>query len=163
MLSSFQAFQASYKKVNGKWVVVGPPEQTWESSKVKKIEDIIKRHDETRLREEIRSRGPAKEWVNPAFIQKYTDHSEMEEILEKIQVDYPDIAERFTNHWECVLSHSPRYAIGQSEEGRTLYCLRISQGVKSQRKLLKPMVKYVANIHGDEAVGRELLIGLARL
>ena len=98
MLSSFQAFQASYKKVNGKWVVVGPPEQTWESSKVKKIEDIIKRNDEARLREEIRSRGPAKEWVNSAFIQKYTDHSEMEEILEKIQADYPDIAERSTNH-----------------------------------------------------------------
>ena len=28
--------------------------------------------------------------------------------------------------------------------------------------MLKPMVKYVANIHGDEVVGRELLIGLAR-
>ena len=30
------------------------------------------------------------------------------------------------------------------------------------RPLLVPMVKYVANIHGDECVGRELIIALAR-
>jgi hypothetical protein len=43
-----------------------------------------------------------------------------------------------------------------------LDCIHITQGVKEQRTFLKPMVKYVANIHGDEAVGRELIIGLAR-
>ena len=52
--------------------------------------------------------------------------------------------------------------MGHSEEGRNLLCMRISQGVRNQRTLLKPMVKYVANIHGDEAVGRELLLGLTR-
>ena len=55
-----------------------------------------------------------------------------------------------------------RYVIGLSEEGRNLDCIHITKGVKERRSLLKPMVKYVANIHGDEAVGRELLIGLAR-
>ena len=57
---------------------------------------------------------------------------------------------------------SARYTIGHSEEERDLICMRISQGVRNQRTLLKPMVKYVANIHGDEAVGREMLIGLSR-
>ena len=34
--------------------------------------------------------------------------------------------------------------------------------VRRPRPLLRPMVKLVANIHGDEVVGRELLIALAR-
>jgi hypothetical protein len=35
-------------------------------------------------------------------------------------------------------------------------------GTQRFRGLLVPMVKFVANIHGDECVGRELLIRLAR-
>ena len=34
--------------------------------------------------------------------------------------------------------------------------------VRRPRPMLRPMVKLVANIHGDEVVGRELLIALAR-
>ena len=61
-----------------------------------------------------------------------------------------------------VVISSARYKLGHSTEDRELLCMRISQGVRNQRTLLKPMVKYVANIHGDEAVGREMLIGLVR-
>jgi len=38
--------------------------------------------------------------------------------------------------------------------------LQISSSVSS-RPLGKPMVKYVANMHGDEAVGRQLMVYLA--
>ena len=54
-----------------------------------------------------------------------------------------------------------RYNIGHSEEGRHLWCIRISGNIQ-HRLLLTPSVKFVANIHGDEVVGRELLLGLAR-
>ena len=54
------------------------------------------------------------------------------------------------------------YSLGMSEEGRRLECIHIASNVKQSRPLLRPMVKYVANIHGDELLGRELLIALAR-
>ena len=72
-------------------------------------------------------------------------YDQMEEILEELELSYPDIAQR--------------YSIGLSEEGRQIWCIKISRDIKSPRQILKPMVKFVANIHGDETVGRELLIG----
>ena len=66
-----------------------------------------------------------------------------------------DICEKYSHIAE-------RYSIGLSTEGRQLWCVRISKDVTSPRQMLVPSVKYVANIHGDELVGRELLIGLAR-
>lgn len=53
------------------------------------------------------------------------------------------------------------HSLGQSLEGRDLIALEISKNVR-KRTLLKPMFKYVANMHGDETVGRELLIYLAQ-
>ena len=41
--------------------------------------------------------------------------------------------------------------------GRQLWVVKIS--TENQRSDLKPMVKYVANMHGNEVVGRELLLG----
>ena len=55
-----------------------------------------------------------------------------------------------------------RYSVGQSTEGRQILGVRITGDVRHAPRLLMPSVKLVANIHGDEKVGRELLIGLAR-
>ena len=54
------------------------------------------------------------------------------------------------------------YSLGTSEEGRRLECIHLSSNVRQVRPLLRPQVKFVANIHGDEVVGRELLLALAR-
>lgn len=52
-----------------------------------------------------------------------------------------------------------KYDIGTSTEGRSIPALRFA--TNQSRPLLRPMVKYVANMHGDEAVGRELMIALS--
>ena len=44
--------------------------------------------------------------------------------------------------------------------GRELWMIQISTDVNQERSQLKPMFKYVANMHGNEAVGRELLLSL---
>ena len=55
------------------------------------------------------------------------------------------------------------YSIGKSVEGRDLWVTRISKQVKyshgsrQKRQLLKPMVKIVANIHGNEVSRGELI------
>ncbi|KAK0076643.1 hypothetical protein PV325_005068 [Microctonus aethiopoides] len=49
------------------------------------------------------------------------------------------------------------YSIGQSVEGRELWVMVISSS-PYDHMVGKPDVKYVANIHGDEAVGRELML-----
>ena len=46
---------------------------------------------------------------------------------------------------------------GDSVEGRKLWVMKISTD-QNERSDLKPMVKYIANMHGNEVVGRELLL-----
>lgn len=77
----------------------------------------------------------------------YTHYDELQRLLRSLEQRYPRLAR--------VIS------IGKSVEGRDLLVLEISENV-GQRSLGEPMVKYVANMHGDEAVGRELLIILGQ-
>ncbi|XP_054714208.1 carboxypeptidase D-like [Uloborus diversus] len=49
------------------------------------------------------------------------------------------------------------YSVGKTIEKREMYVIRITSNVTA----IKPMFKYVANMHGNEAVGRELLLQLA--
>ncbi|KJH46367.1 zinc carboxypeptidase [Dictyocaulus viviparus] len=55
---------------------------------------------------------------------------------------------------------STLYKIGQSVEGRELVVIHFST-TPSDHVALKPEMKYVGNIHGNEPLGRELLIRLA--
>ncbi|XP_031840288.1 carboxypeptidase D svr [Nomia melanderi] len=77
----------------------------------------------------------------------YTHYEELKQLFSSLSEKYPNLARLFS--------------IGKSVEGRDLLVLEISENVR-ERKLGEPMVKYVANMHGDEAVGRELLVYLAQ-
>jgi len=52
--------------------------------------------------------------------------------------------------------------VGSSVKGKPIVALRVTSGAGERRGSLKPMFKYVANMHGDETVGRQLLIYLAQ-
>lgn len=86
--------------------------------------------------------------LDEGFVKpRYTHYEELKELFASLEKDYPKLAKV--------------HSIGKSVEGRELLALEISENVR-ERKLGEPMVKYVANMHGDEAVGRELLIYLSQ-
>ena len=81
-------------------------------------------------------------------LQKYSSNKNIFEDIVELSSKYYSIARPFT--------------IGTSTKGEELVGIRISKNVRKERKLLKPMVRFVGNIHGNEAVGREVLLHLSR-
>lgn len=77
----------------------------------------------------------------------YVGNENLGEKLSQLVRHYPDMAKL--------------HVVGRSLEGRDLYVLEIRKEVNQPRPLLQPMFKYVANMHGDEALGRQLMIYLA--
>lgn len=76
---------------------------------------------------------------------RYLTHDEMITWLQSIARRHPKIAKTFS--------------IGKSEQGRELLVLELSHSIeRGERDLLMPMVKLVGNIHGNEVVGRQLLL-----
>ena len=81
---------------------------------------------------------------------KYHDYEELTSELHNINEKWPALTKLYS------LSE-------KSVENRSIWVLQISTDVsKNERKELKPMVKYIGNIHGNEAVGRELLLHFAK-
>lgn len=65
--------------------------------------------------------------------------------------------------WQAAYPSRTRlFSLGKSVEGRELWCLEISPrpGIQSD---FRPNVKYIGNMHGDEVVGRELLMSFIEL
>lgn len=77
----------------------------------------------------------------------YRKYEDLVILFNKLQTSYPELAKV--------------YSIGKSVEGRQLLVIQITQGIK-QIHPERPAFKYVANMHGDESVGRELVIYLAQ-
>ncbi|XP_059211115.1 carboxypeptidase Z-like [Centropristis striata] len=85
----------------------------------------------------------------PANIMQFTYHStaQMISVLKKTEEQCSDIAKT--------------YSIGRSVEGRELLVIEFSNN-PGEHELLEPEMKYIGNIHGNEVLGRQLLIYLAQ-
>ena len=91
----------------------------------------------------------------------YTSQAGLESKLAALARDSPLLASTFS--------------LGKSQRGRDILGLRLAAGggtrpllrwasprvVVWYRECFRPMVKYVGNMHGDETVGREVLLALA--
>ncbi|XP_053261654.1 carboxypeptidase M isoform X1 [Podarcis raffonei] len=75
----------------------------------------------------------------------YHHTEELEAFLKAVQKDHSNIAHL--------------YSIGKSVQGRDLWVLALGR-FPTQHRIGIPEFNYVANMHGDEAVGRELLLHL---
>jgi hypothetical protein len=66
----------------------------------------------------------------------------------------------FLRHVSTIYSNlTALYSIGQSVQGREIWVMVVSRS-PYEHMVGKPNVKYVANMHGNEAVGRELMLHL---
>lgn len=77
---------------------------------------------------------------------RYYSYDELTNAFKKLETENPDIAKLVS--------------VGRSVRNRELWAIHINSNVHN-RTLLTPMFKYVANMHGDEAIGRQLMIYLA--
>ncbi|XP_058977860.1 carboxypeptidase D isoform X2 [Musca domestica] len=75
----------------------------------------------------------------------YHNHEELTRFLRATSARYPNL--------------TALYSIGKSIQGRELWVLVVSSS-PYEHMVGKPDVKYVGNIHGNEPVGRELLLHL---
>ena len=90
--------------------------------------------------------------LNPAggdvSFQPYHDYSAMTSKLRQLNDAHPDLSYLYK------LSAT-------SVEGRQLWVLQLGSSAGTERGQLVPMVKFVANMHGNEVIGRELMLTLA--
>lgn len=85
---------------------------------------------------------------NESFLDtpKYDNYDQMTTKLKQYEKEYPNLAKL--------------HSIGRSVQNRELWAIEINKN-SGNRSSLTPMFKYVANMHGDESIGRQLMIYLA--
>lgn len=85
--------------------------------------------------------------ANPDVAAQYPTPAEIERQLKELAQRSPQLTQLFS--------------IGKSQDNRELWMMRLSRAVGNPALDL-PKVKYVANMHGDEIVGREMMMRLIR-
>ncbi|XP_076035544.1 carboxypeptidase D-like isoform X2 [Oratosquilla oratoria] len=81
----------------------------------------------------------------PSLEFEYHDYTSMTSFLRAMSATYPNL--------------TALYSIGKTVQGRDLWVMVVSAS-PYEHILGQPNVKYVANMHGNEAVGREMLLHL---
>ncbi|CAH1776916.1 unnamed protein product [Owenia fusiformis] len=74
----------------------------------------------------------------------YISYDEMVGILKDLAKEYP--------------SQMSMYSIGESGEGKQIWVMAVSANKPDEHVLLRPEMKYVGGIHGNEPIGGQLLI-----
>lgn len=85
------------------------------------------------------------ESISDLLLEEYHNYESMKEVLQSFQKTYRNI--------------SKFYSVGKSVQNRELFVFQISDQI-DRVEPGEPMFKYVGNIHGDETIGREMLISL---
>jgi carboxypeptidase D len=87
------------------------------------------------------------------LLNHYHHYTELNELLNTWAKDYPKIAQLFN--------------VGKSYSGKELLVMRLTSPLPDNNvdnydefQLLKPKFKWIANMHGDETIGREIMIAL---
>jgi len=87
------------------------------------------------------------------LLQKYHHYTELDSLLQQWASNYSKIAEVFD--------------VGKSFTGRSLFVMHLTSPLvtdiekeQDENLLLKPKFKWIANMHGDETIGREMMIAL---
>lgn len=80
--------------------------------------------------------------------ERYYNTTEIANLLNKIERQHPTLARV--------------HEIGESSLGQSILAIEITSDIGHNRRILKPMFKYIANMHGDETVGLQLLLYLAQ-
>ena len=85
------------------------------------------------------------------LLESYHHYTELDLLLQQWASNYSSIARVFS--------------IGKSYTGRSLFVMRLSSPLPTgvdhdEQQLLKPKFKWIANMHGDEVIGREMMLAL---
>ena len=81
-------------------------------------------------------------------VDEYHNYEMLQEISNSLTGSYPNLV--------------MKYSLGNSVQNRELVAWKLRSNVTSERPVGVAMVKIIGNMHGDESVGREMIIALAQ-
>lgn len=134
---------------------------------VKNLQDFQERMDR-----QFKTRRPLKDPLSPLPIARKQQQKTSQRrqdlpissraVHPRLSFDYHNYTSMttFLRHVSTIYSNlTALYSIGQSVQGREIWVMVVSKS-PYEHMIGKPNVKYVSNMHGNEAVGREMMLHL---